>query len=43
MASAAKSISVAPIGVDGDRLRIGGRWLRTTLVDDDHVVAWTEI
>jgi phosphopantetheinyl transferase (holo-ACP synthase) len=28
--------------VDGDRLRIGDRWLRTALVGDEHVVAWTE-
>ena len=29
--------------VDGERLRIGDRWLRTTLLDDHHVVAWTEV
>jgi acyl transferase domain-containing protein/phosphopantetheinyl transferase (holo-ACP synthase) len=36
------------VEVDGDRLRIGDRWLRTALLEDDtrdgtHVVAWTEI
>jgi hypothetical protein len=28
--------------VDGDRLRIGNRWICTTLLED-HVVAWTEL
>jgi acyl transferase domain-containing protein/phosphopantetheinyl transferase (holo-ACP synthase) len=35
------------VQVDGDRLRIGDRWLGTALLADatrgDHVVAWTEI
>ena len=31
------------VEVDGDRLRIGDRWLSTTVVDGTHVVAWTEI
>ncbi|WP_426575024.1 beta-ketoacyl synthase N-terminal-like domain-containing protein [Aquihabitans sp. McL0605] len=31
------------VEVDGDRLRIGDRWLRTALVGDEHVVAWTEV
>ncbi|MCB0958992.1 MAG: polyketide synthase dehydratase domain-containing protein, partial [Acidimicrobiales bacterium] len=28
--------------VDGDRVRIGDRWIATTRIDGGHVVAWTE-
>lgn len=31
------------VEVDGDRLRIGDRWIATTLIDGGHVVAWTEL
>jgi phosphopantetheinyl transferase (holo-ACP synthase) len=31
------------VEIDGDRLRIGDRWLGTTRLGADHVVAWTEI
>ena len=29
--------------VDGDRLRIGDRWIATQVLDGDLVVAWTEL
>ena len=28
--------------VDGDRVRIGERWIATTTIDGGHIVAWTE-
>ncbi len=30
------------VAVDGDRLRIGDRWIATTVIDGDLVAAWTE-
>ena len=33
----------AVVEVDGDRLRIGERWIATTRLDDGHIVAWTEV
>jgi acyl transferase domain-containing protein/phosphopantetheinyl transferase (holo-ACP synthase) len=31
------------VEVDGDRLRIGDRWIGTARLGADHVVAWTEV
>ncbi|MFN8017566.1 MAG: beta-ketoacyl synthase N-terminal-like domain-containing protein [Acidimicrobiales bacterium] len=31
------------VEVDGDRLRIGDRWIATTVLDGGYVVAWTEL
>jgi acyl transferase domain-containing protein/phosphopantetheinyl transferase (holo-ACP synthase) len=31
------------VEVDGDRLRIGDRWIATARLGRDHVVAWTEV
>lgn len=28
--------------VDGERLLVGGRWVQTTIFEEEHVVAWTE-